>query len=79
MSTEVPGALRPAHRRRVEGGQQGDPRLGLCHGFYVVGKQQSGLASEVDLACEDAFGFAGERCERIVARVMLRLAAGEPS
>jgi len=31
------------------------------------------LASEVDLACQDAFGFAGERCDRIVAAVMARL------
>ena len=31
------------------------------------------LASEIDLACEDAFGFAGERCDRIVARVMERI------
>jgi RNA polymerase sigma-70 factor, ECF subfamily len=35
---------------------------------------REGLAAEVDLACEDAFAFAGERCDRIVARVMLRLA-----
>jgi RNA polymerase sigma-70 factor, ECF subfamily len=31
------------------------------------------LASEIDLACEDAFGFAGERCDRIVAAVMARI------
>ena len=31
------------------------------------------LASEIDLACEDAFAFAGERCDRIVARVMQRI------
>jgi RNA polymerase sigma-70 factor (ECF subfamily) len=31
------------------------------------------LAAEIDLACEDAFGFAGERCDRIVASVMARL------
>jgi RNA polymerase sigma-70 factor (ECF subfamily) len=37
---------------------------------------REGLAAEVDLACEDAFGFAGERCDRVVARVMARLAAG---
>lgn len=35
---------------------------------------REGLASEVDLACEDAFAFAGERCDRVVARVMARLA-----
>ena len=34
------------------------------------------LAAEVDLAYEDAFGFAGERCDRIVANVMARLRAG---
>ena len=33
------------------------------------------LASEIDLACEDAFGFAGERCDRIVANVMARIRA----
>ena len=38
---------------------------------------REGLAAEVDLACEDAFGFAGERCDRIVARVMERLAVEE--
>ena len=31
------------------------------------------LAAEIDLACEDAFGFAGERCDRIVANVMARI------
>jgi len=35
---------------------------------------REGLASEVDLACEDVFGFAGERCDRIVASVMQRIA-----
>ena len=33
------------------------------------------LAAEIDLACEDAFGFAGERCDRIVAAVMARIRA----
>ena len=31
------------------------------------------LASEIDLACEDAFGFAGDRCDRTVAAVMERI------
>jgi RNA polymerase sigma-70 factor (ECF subfamily) len=35
------------------------------------------LAREVDVACEDAFGFAGERCDRIVSRVLERMARGE--
>jgi RNA polymerase sigma-70 factor (ECF subfamily) len=38
---------------------------------------REGLASEVDLACQDAFAFAGERCDRVVANVMARLAAKE--
>jgi RNA polymerase sigma-70 factor (ECF subfamily) len=36
---------------------------------------REGLASEVDAACPDAFAFAGERCDRIVASVMKRLPA----
>lgn len=35
---------------------------------------REGLASEVDLAYEEVFGFAGERCDRIVAGVMQRIA-----
>jgi RNA polymerase sigma-70 factor (ECF subfamily) len=31
------------------------------------------LAAKVDVACEEAFGFAGERCDRIVANVLARL------
>jgi len=34
---------------------------------------REGLAAKIDLACEEAFTFAGERCDRIVARVMERL------
>lgn len=34
---------------------------------------REGLASEVDLVTEDVFAFAGERCDRIVAKVMERL------
>src|SRR5256885_4544546 len=34
---------------------------------------REGLASEVDVACEDAFNFLGERCDRIVAAGMSRL------
>jgi RNA polymerase sigma-70 factor (ECF subfamily) len=42
------------------------------------------LASEIDLACEDAFRFDGERCDRITAAVMARLGShpregGDPS
>lgn len=38
------------------------------------GLLREGLASEVDLAYEEVFGFAGERCDRIVASVMQRIA-----
>ena len=31
------------------------------------------LASKIDLACEEAFSFAGERCDRIVAHVLERV------
>jgi RNA polymerase sigma-70 factor (ECF subfamily) len=34
---------------------------------------REGLASKIDLACEEAFAFAGERCDRIVANVMARI------
>jgi RNA polymerase sigma-70 factor, ECF subfamily len=34
------------------------------------------LSREIDLAHEDAFGFAGERCDRIVRTVLSRLAKG---
>ncbi len=33
------------------------------------------LSRELDMALEDAFHFAGERCDRITARVLARLAA----
>ena len=34
------------------------------------------LATKIDLACEEAFAFAGERCDRIVANVMQRITKG---
>jgi RNA polymerase sigma-70 factor, ECF subfamily len=40
---------------------------------------REGLAAEVDIACTDAFAFAGERCDRVVARVLERLEAKERS
>jgi RNA polymerase sigma-70 factor (ECF subfamily) len=39
---------------------------------------REGLASEVDVATEDVFAFAGERCDRVVARVMARLPEDKP-
>lgn len=37
------------------------------------------LARDMDLATGEAFAFDGERCNRIVARVLARLDAGHPS
>jgi RNA polymerase sigma-70 factor (ECF subfamily) len=34
------------------------------------------LAARIDIACEEAFGFAGERCDRVVANVMHRIIKG---
>ena len=34
------------------------------------------LSREMDMAMDDAFHFAGERCERITERVLARLRAG---
>jgi len=36
---------------------------------------REGLARDIDLTLEDAFGFAGERCDRIVARVLAAIGA----
>lgn len=45
--------------------------------FRARSQLREALSREIDLAFDDAFAFAGERCDRIVARVMARLAAGE--
>jgi RNA polymerase sigma-70 factor (ECF subfamily) len=44
--------------------------------FRARGLLREALAREIDLTIEDAFGFDGARCERLVARVLLRLQAG---
>jgi RNA polymerase sigma-70 factor (ECF subfamily) len=41
--------------------------------FRARGMLREALARELDFALEDAFGFDGERCNRIVAEVMARL------
>jgi len=41
--------------------------------FRARGLLREALAQKIDLACEDAFSFAGERCDRVVARVLARL------
>jgi RNA polymerase sigma-70 factor (ECF subfamily) len=41
--------------------------------FRARSLMREGLSRDLDLAYEEAFAFAGERCDRIVARVMARL------
>jgi RNA polymerase sigma-70 factor (ECF subfamily) len=43
--------------------------------FRARSQLREALSREIDLAFDDAFAFAGERCDRIVAAVMARLAA----
>lgn len=42
--------------------------------FRARGLLREALAREIDIGLDDAYGFAGERCDRIVARVLARLA-----
>lgn len=37
------------------------------------------LSSEIDLVFDEAFGFAGERCDRVVAHVLARLSEEDPT
>jgi RNA polymerase sigma-70 factor, ECF subfamily len=41
--------------------------------FRARSMLREALAQKIDLACEDAFSFAGERCDRVVANVLARL------
>jgi RNA polymerase sigma-70 factor (ECF subfamily) len=43
--------------------------------FRARSMLREGLAQKIDLACEDAFSFAGARCDRIVANVLARIEA----
>ncbi len=42
--------------------------------FRAKGLLREALAREIDLSTQDAFAFAGERCDRIVAAVRSRIA-----
>lgn len=44
--------------------------------FRARSLMREGLSRDLDLAYEEVFAFAGERCDRIVARVMARLNEG---
>jgi RNA polymerase sigma-70 factor (ECF subfamily) len=43
--------------------------------FRARAQLRAALANEIDVATLDAFGFAGERCDRIVTSVLARVAA----
>ncbi|HWI37231.1 MAG TPA: RNA polymerase sigma factor [Burkholderiales bacterium] len=45
--------------------------------FRARSMLREALAQKIDLACEDAFSFAGARCDRIVANVLARIQAEE--
>jgi len=46
--------------------------------FRAKGMLREALSRDIDLAHGDAFAFAGERCDRIVERVLARLAEARP-
>ncbi|MBS0338237.1 MAG: RNA polymerase sigma factor [Proteobacteria bacterium] len=46
--------------------------------FRARGLLRESLAREIDFAFEDAFSFAGDRCDRIVAGVLARLGDPKP-
>ncbi len=43
--------------------------------FRAKARLREALAQEMDVATQDVFGFDGERCDRIVATVLARIAA----
>ena len=47
--------------------------------FRARAMLRESLARSIDVALDDAFGFAGERCDRIVEGVIARLALQEPA
>jgi RNA polymerase sigma-70 factor (ECF subfamily) len=79
---ELPDAFRTVFLlRAVE--EMGVEEVALCLGipeatvrtrfFRAKGLLREALSREIDFAFEDAFSFAGERCDRIVAGVLARL------
>ena len=43
--------------------------------FRAKARLRESIAREIDVAAQDVFGFAGARCDRIVARVLARIEA----
>ena len=79
---ELPDAFRTVFLlRAVE--EMGVEEVAACLGipkatvrtrfFRAKGLLREALSREIDFAFEDAFSFAGERCDRIVAGVLARL------
>lgn len=84
---ELPDAFRAVFMlRAVE--EMDVPEVAACLGipeatvrtrfFRARAFLRESLSREMDIAQENAFGFAGDRCDRIVARVMERLAEVSP-
>ena len=46
--------------------------------FRARGMLREALSRQIDTALEEAFSFAGERCDRVVAGVLARLSAAPP-
>jgi RNA polymerase sigma-70 factor (ECF subfamily) len=53
------------------------PETVRTRAFRARALLRESLSRDIDLATVKAFGFAGERCDRIVATVLARLARGE--
>jgi RNA polymerase sigma-70 factor (ECF subfamily) len=52
----------------------GIPEVTVRSCFFRARSQlREALSREIDLAYDDAFAFAGERCDRIIARVLAKL------
>jgi len=47
--------------------------------FRARGQLREALAVKIDRGCENAFPFAGEQCDRVVASVMQRIHSQEPT
>ena len=56
-----------------------DPATVRTRFFRARGLLREGLSRDVDMAVGDAFSFAGERCDRIVANVQVKLEGEQES
>ena len=80
--TLVPPAGRFGHRKRQRNPSKESPYVipeatVRTRFFRARSLLREALSQEIDLAFGGAFDIGGRRCDRIVAGVMARLAAGE--